>query len=112
MARGVADISTAFTATFGSGKPHFSILAEYDGLDGMSQEGFVAEKRPIPSQNTCHGCGHNLFGAGSLGAALAVKAYIEATRMGSVTLFGCPAEEGCAGKVFMHGMVYSPESIL
>ena len=101
VVRGVADIPTAFTATFGSGKPHFGILAEYDGLDGMSQEGFVAEKRSIPGKDTCHGCGHNLFGAGSLGAALAVKAYIEATGKGSVTLFGCPAEEGGGGKVFM-----------
>lgn len=101
VVRGVADIPTAFTATFGSGKPHFGILAEYDGLDGMSQEACVAEKRSIPGKNTCHGCGHNLFGAGSLGAALAVKAYIEATGKGSVTLFGCPAEEGGAGKVFM-----------
>lgn len=101
VVRGVADIPTAFTATYGSGKPHFGILAEYDGLDGMSQEGFVAEKRSIPGKNTCHGCGHNLFGAGSLGAALAVKAYIAATGKGSVTLFGCPAEEGGAGKVFM-----------
>ena len=101
VVRGVANIPTAFTATFGSGKPHFGILAEYDGLDGMSQEACVAEKRPIPGKDTCHGCGHNLFGAGSLGAALAVKAYIEATGKGSVTLFGCPAEEGGGGKVFM-----------
>ena len=101
VVRGVANIPTAFTATFGSGKPHFGILAEYDGLDGMSQEACVAEKRSIPGKDTCHGCGHNLFGAGSLGAALAVKTYIEATGKGSVTLFGCPAEEGGGGKVFM-----------
>lgn len=101
VVRGVANIPTAFTATFGSGKPHLGILAEYDGLDGMSQEACVAEKRSIPGKSTCHGCGHNLFGAGSLGAALAVKTYIEATGKGSVTLFGCPAEEGGGGKVFM-----------
>ena len=101
VVRGVANIPTAFTATFGSGKPHLGILAEYDGLDGMSQEACIAEKRPIPGKNTNHGCGHNLFGAGSLGAALAVKSYIETTGKGSVTLFGCPAEEGGAGKVFM-----------
>ena len=101
VTRGVAGIPTAFTATFGSGKPHFGILAEYDGLDSMSQEGGVAEKRSIPGKDTCHGCGHNLFGAGSLGAALAVKAYIEDTGKGSITLFGCPAEEGGGGKVFM-----------
>ena len=101
IVRGVAGIPTAFTATFGSGKPHFGILAEYDGLDSMSQVGGIAEKRSIPGKDTCHGCGHNLFGAGSLGAALAVKSYIENTGKGAVTLFGCPAEEGGGGKVFM-----------
>lgn len=101
VVRGVANIPTAFTATYGSGKPRFGILAEYDALSGMSQEGGVAERKPIPGKNTCHGCGHNLFGAGSLGAALAVKAYIEENGKGSVTLFGCPAEEGGSGKVFM-----------
>ena len=101
VVRGVAGIPTAFTATFGSGKPHFGILAEYDGLDSMSQEGGIAEKRSVPGKSTCHGCGHNLFGAGSLGAALAVKSYIEDTEKGCVTLFGCPAEEGGGGKVFM-----------
>jgi len=99
--RGIVGIPTAFKATFGHGKPHFGILAEYDGLEGLSQEGGIAEKRPIPGKNTCHGCGHNLFGAGSLGAALAVKSYIAETGKGSVTLFGCPAEEGGSGKVFM-----------
>ena len=101
VVRGVAGIPTAFTATFGSSKPHFGILAEYDGLDSMSQEGGIAEKRSIPGKSTCHGCGHNLFGAGSLGAALAVKSYIQDTGKGCVTLFGCPAEEGGGGKVFM-----------
>ena len=36
-----------------------------------------------------------------MGAALAVKSFIEETGKGSVTLFGCPAEEGGSGKVFM-----------
>lgn len=30
--RGVAGMPTAFTATFGAGKPHMGILAEYDAL--------------------------------------------------------------------------------
>lgn len=39
---------------------------------------------------------------------MAVKAYIEETGKGSVTLFGCPAEEGGGGKVFMaRGGVFS-----
>ena len=98
---GVAGIPTAFTATFGSGKPHLGVLAEYDGLPGMSQAAGVAEKQPIPGKETNHGCGHNLFAGGSVGAALAVKAYIQETGVGRVTLFGCPGEEGGGGKVFM-----------
>ena len=98
---GVSGLPTAFAATFGSGHPHLGILAEYDGLSGMSQEAGVAEPRSIPGKENNHACGHNLFAAGSLGAALAVKAFIEDRGSGSVTLFGCPAEEGGAGKVFM-----------
>ncbi len=101
VTRGVAGMPTAFTATFGEGKPSLGILAEYDGLAGMSQEGGIAEKQPIEGKDKCHGCGHNLFAGGSLAAALAVKSYIEERGQGSITLFGCPAEEGGGGKVFM-----------
>lgn len=101
VTRGVAGIPTAFTACYGSGKPHFGILAEYDGLSGMSQEAGVPEAKSIPGQDNGHGCGHNLFAGGSVAAALAVKAYIEEKGVGKVTLFGCPAEEGGGGKVFM-----------
>ena len=101
VTRGVAGIPTAFTATYGEGSPRLGILAEYDGLEGMSQEGGIAEKKSIPGKDKCHGCGHNLFAAGSLAAALAVKDYIEKTGKGSITLFGCPGEETGAGKVYM-----------
>ena len=97
----VSGIPTAFMASYGDGKPSLGILAEYDGLEGMSQEGCIAEKRSIPDKDKCHGCGHNLFAGGSLAAAFAVKDYIEKNGKGRITLFGCPAEEGGAGKVFM-----------
>lgn len=98
---GLAGMPTAFKATYGNSAPHMGILAEYDALSGMSQEGCIAEKKSIPGLDQAHGCGHNLFAAGSYAAALAVKSYIEETGHGSITLFGCPAEEGGAGKVFM-----------
>ena len=101
VTRGVAGMPTAFTATYGTGSPKLGILAEYDALSGMSQVGCIAEKKSIPGLDAGHGCGHNLFAGGSVAAAFAVKAYIEATGKGSVTLFGCPAEEGGGGKVFM-----------
>lgn len=101
VTRGVAGMPTAFTATYGSGSPKLGILAEYDALSGMSQVGCIAEKKSIPGLDAGHGCGHNLFAGGSVAAAFAVKAFIEATGKGSITLFGCPAEEGGGGKVFM-----------
>lgn len=101
VTRGVAGMPTAFTATYGSGSPKLGILAEYDALSGMSQVGCITEKKPIPGIDAGHGCGHNLFAGGSVAAAFAIKAYIEATGKGSITLFGCPAEEGGGGKVFM-----------
>ncbi|MBR2311355.1 MAG: amidohydrolase [Oscillospiraceae bacterium] len=101
VTRGVAGMPTAFTATYGSGSPKLGILAEYDALSGMSQVGCITEKKSIPGIDAGHGCGHNLFAGGSVAAAFAVKAYIEATGKGSITLFGCPAEEGGGGKVFM-----------
>lgn len=101
VTRGVAGIPTAFVATYGKGKPSLGILAEYDGLEGLSQEGEIAEPRSIPGLDKCHGCGHNLFAGGSLAAAFAVKSFIDERGSGSITLFGCPGEEGGAGKVYM-----------
>ena len=99
--RNVAGIETAFTATYGTGSPKIGVLAEYDGLESMSQVGGIAEKKTIEGKDTHHGCGHNLFAGGSLAAVFAIKAYIEETGKGSVVLFGCPAEEGGGGKVFL-----------
>ena len=48
------------------------------------------------------GCGHNLFGAGSVGAAIALKRTMEKHGIqGTVKLFGTPAEETVVGKVYM-----------
>ena len=99
---GVCGIATAFAASFGSGRPHIGILAEYDALSGLSQQGgqlVHAERTP---GGTGHGCGHNLLGAGALAAAIGVKAWLEQTGCpGTVTLYGCPGEEGGAAKAFM-----------
>ena len=100
--RGVCNIPTAFTASFGEGRPVIGILAEYDALSGLSQKaGSTAQEELIPG-GCGHGCGHNLLGAGALGAALGVKAWLEETgKSGTVILFGCPGEEGGAAKAFM-----------
>ena len=99
---GVAEIPTSFTASFGNGKPMFGFLGEYDALDTLSQKGGNPKKNPIKEGAPGHGCGHNLLGAGSLGAAIAVKEYLSANNLpGTVIYFGCPAEEGAGSKQFM-----------
>ena len=102
VTEGAADIPTAFTASFGSGKPVFGFLGEYDALDTLSQEAGNPVKKPIKEGAPGHGCGHNCLGAGSLAAALAVKEYlIDSKKSGTVIFFGCPAEEGAGSKQFM-----------
>ena len=100
--RGISGIKTAFSASFGSGSPRIGILAEYDALSGLSQKAGSTKQEEITPGGCGHGCGHNLLGAGSFGAALGVKAYLEKTgHPGTVILYGCPGEEGVASKAFM-----------
>ena len=95
-------IATAFSGKFGSGKPVIGILGEYDALSGLSQEAGAVEHHPLTEGGNGQGCGHNLLGAGALGAAIAIKEAIAAGELsGTVVFYGCPGEEGCAGKAFM-----------
>jgi aminobenzoyl-glutamate utilization protein B len=98
---GVAEIPTAFVATYGSGKPVIGILAEFDALPGLSQEA-IPERKPIIGKDAGHGCGHHLFGTASVAAGIELKKMIEEKKLrGTVKVFGCPAEEGGSGKVYM-----------
>ena len=100
---GVADMPTAFVASYGSGKPVVGILAEYDALLGLSQEAVPSRKpRADPSIVAGHGCGHSIYGTGSTAAALAVKRVLEERRLpGTIRLYGTPAEETVDAKTFM-----------
>lgn len=98
---GVADIPTAFVATYGSGQPVIGILAEFDALPGLAQEA-VPEKKSISGKPGGHGCGHHLFGTASVAAGIEIKKMIEQKKFtGTVKVYGCPAEEGGSGKVYM-----------
>ncbi|NBH72742.1 amidohydrolase [Clostridiaceae bacterium] len=100
--RGICGIETAFSASFGSGRPVIGLLAEYDALSGLSQKAGSLVREELIAGGTGHGCGHNLLGAGALAAALGVKAYLETAGCpGTVVLYGCPGEEGGAAKAFM-----------
>lgn len=98
--KGVAEIPTAFVASYGSGAPVIGIMAEYDALPGISQ-GAVPYPEVIDSKPAGHACGHHLFGTGSVAAAIAVKAWLDAGNTGTIRVYGTPAEEGGAGKVYM-----------
>ena len=101
VTRGVAGIPTAFTATYGSGQPVISILGEYDALPGISQKA-SPEKEALNPGAAGHGCGHNLFGAASLGAAIAIKEQIESGKLkGTVKFLGTPSEEKYFAKIWM-----------
>jgi aminobenzoyl-glutamate utilization protein B len=99
--RGVAGMPTAFVASFGSGRPIIGIMGEYDALPGISQKASPV-KEPLEPGAGGHGCGHNMFGAASLGAAIAIKEQIAAGKLkGTVKFYGTPAEEDYGGKVYM-----------
>lgn len=81
----IINIPTAFRAIFDSKKPGASIayLCEYDALPGIG-----------------HGCGHNMIGAISCGAAIALSKVLGEVG-GKVVVLGTPAEETDGAKVYM-----------
>ncbi|MGW2017762.1 amidohydrolase [Streptomyces sp. NPDC001927] len=83
VTRGVCDLPTAFTATAGTGGLVIGICAEYDALPGIG-----------------HACGHNVNGAASVAAALALAPLADDLGI-TVKLLGTPAEEFGGGKVDM-----------
>ena len=98
---GIGGMPTSFIAEYGSGEPVIGILGEFDALPGLSQNS-VPHKSPLNEGGAGHGCGHNLFGVASLGAATAIKDLIESGDLkGTVRFYGCPAEEKFFGKLWM-----------
>lgn len=99
---GVADMPTAFIASYGSGEPVIGINAEYDALPGVSQSKESLHKEPLIPGAPGHGCGHNLLGTAGVKAAVAVKnAMAKYGLPGTVRVLGSPAEELCLGKAYL-----------
>ena len=100
--KGTAGVPTAFVAEYGSGKPIIGIMTEYDALPGLGNEP-VTKKEPRKDGVTSgHGCGHNLIGAGGLGAALALRNLMEENKTpGTIRVYGAAAEESEGAKVYM-----------
>jgi len=104
LERAVAGMPTAFVASFrhGSGGPVIGVLAEFDALPGVGNEPVPHREARGDGVTSGQGCGHNLFGAGSVGAAIAIKRAMEREDIaGEIRLFGTPAEETVVGKVYM-----------
>ncbi len=98
---GVAEIPTAFIATFGQGSPVIGILGEYDALPGITQTDSPSREKRT-DVNAGHACGHHLFGTGSAAAVIAIKNWMTANGVkGTIKFYGTPAEEGGAGKVYL-----------
>lgn len=98
---GVAGMPTAFVATYGSGKPVIGLLAEFDALPGLSQD-TVPFRKPLKENCVGHGCGHNTFGVASSAAAVSLSKWLVANKQsGTIKVYGSPAEEGGAGKVYL-----------
>ncbi|MGI9546916.1 MAG: amidohydrolase [Flavobacteriaceae bacterium] len=97
---GVAGIPTAFIAEYGSGTPVIAILGEYDALPGLSQEAIPEKKSAGGAAG--HACGHHLFGTASSAAAIEAKNWLKNNgTQGTIRFYGCPAEEGGSGKVYV-----------
>jgi len=98
---GVAGQPTAFIASAGSGKPVIALLAEYDALPGLSQSASPV-RQPVEGRDAGHACGHNLLGAASVTAGIALSQWLKKTgHSGTVRVYGTPAEEGGGGKVYL-----------
>ncbi|MHA3961909.1 MAG: amidohydrolase [Candidatus Thorarchaeota archaeon SMTZ1-45] len=98
---GVADMPTAFIATYGKGNPTIGFMGEYDALPGLSQKP-VPYQDPIEEGAPGHGCGHNIHGVTGVMGAIATKVVLEKHGLdGTIKFFGTPAEETYSGKVFM-----------
>jgi len=82
-------------------KPIIAIMGEYDALPGLSQKK-TPYKKPLEPNKPGHGCGHNIYGASGIAAAIAIRYAMEKYGLkGTIRFYGCPAEENFSGKVFM-----------
>ena len=91
--RGLAGMTTSFVAKYRNGDgPVIGLLAEYDALLGLTQYS-ISERKPLDDRQAGHGCGHNLLGTGSTGAAIILKQWMEGNDVkGEIRLYGCPAD--------------------
>lgn len=96
--RGLQDLPTAFRAVYGNGPVRIGLMCEYDALAGLHQEQVPYQKG---NGGFGHGCGHHLLGAGSAGAGILLKSFVEEGLPATIVVYGTPAEETLEGKTIM-----------
>ncbi len=100
--RGIAGLPTAWSATWGSGKPVIALGSDIDGIPQASQKPGVAFQDPIVAGAPGHGEGHNSGQPLNITAAIAVKRIMEAAKLpGTIKLWPGVAEEQLGGKAYL-----------
>ena len=98
---GVAQMPTAFMATWGTDRPRVALMCEYDATPGERQ-GPLPYPHPDPNRTSGFTDLHNGIGVASAAAAIAVSKALEMHHIpASIVAFGTPAEKLCVGKPFM-----------
>src|SRR6266851_4886559 len=99
--RNVADIPTAWVASWGEGKPVISLGSDIDDIPQASQKPGVAWHEPMISGAPGHGEGHNSGVPLNIMAALAVKKVMEREHLkGTIRLWPGVAEELVGTKAY------------
>jgi aminobenzoyl-glutamate utilization protein B len=95
----VAGMPTAWTATWGSGKPVIALGSDVDGLLETSQKPGIPARAPFIDGAPGHGEGHNTGIPLSITAALALKKVMEREKIpGTIKVWPGIAEELLGGK--------------
>ena len=98
---GVANMPSAFVATWGNGQPRIAVMCEYDATPGETQ-GPTSYPHPLSGRLSGFTDLHNGIGVASAAAAVSISEAMKAHDIsGSVIAFGTPAEKLCAGKPLM-----------
>jgi aminobenzoyl-glutamate utilization protein B len=99
--REVAGVSTAWVATWGSGKPVIGFMTDIDCIPRASQKPGVAYRAPLVEGAPGHGEGHNSGMAVNVTAALVLKKLMQQHGLpGTLRLYPGVAEELLATKTF------------
>jgi aminobenzoyl-glutamate utilization protein B len=97
----IAGITTAWTASWGSGKPVIALGSDIDGIPQASQMPGVAYRQPIVAGAPGHGEGHNSGMPLNVTAAIALKKVMERSGIaGTIRLWPGVAEELLGAKAY------------